>query len=332
MNTHSVSSKFKGIVAIVSIWLAAGVAWSSEHTLFYVVAHQDDWQLFMNPNAFYDAHVPDARVVFIYTTAGDAGLGTGTISGASFPYYRAREYGAYEAAKFVGTQSRIFCTGAGCYDARGGSVDQRRVAVNGRRIFRMTYRNTTSYFLRLPDGCLYGRGCSQPVSLQRLFEGEPIVMRDITREDNAYTREELLETLRAIVRREARGSSNVWVNFPYRWGTPGDGYVGVDEWEVDEMTEDHSDHIYTGRFMYEAIGAFSCVNWAEFLGYQSNGWAPNLSEDQLIWEAGTWGATISGLLRTDGAKNTFNRYHNAYLGRNIFWAHGGHGPCTSSDF
>ncbi len=39
----------------------------------YVVAHQDDWQLFMTPDAYNDLIDSDKKTVFIYTTAGDAG-------------------------------------------------------------------------------------------------------------------------------------------------------------------------------------------------------------------------------------------------------------------
>ena len=45
---------------------------------FYFAAHQDDWQLFMNPSAFQDVIGNAAKTVFIHVTAGDAGLGTGT--------------------------------------------------------------------------------------------------------------------------------------------------------------------------------------------------------------------------------------------------------------
>jgi len=31
---------------------------------FYLGAHPDDWQLFMNPNAYYDVQKPSNKVVF----------------------------------------------------------------------------------------------------------------------------------------------------------------------------------------------------------------------------------------------------------------------------
>src|SRR5687768_1225187 len=66
---------------------------------FYFGAHPDDWQLFMNPNANYDVQTPSNKVVFVYVTAGDAGLGLGN-GGRAQPYYLARENGAKLSVKF----------------------------------------------------------------------------------------------------------------------------------------------------------------------------------------------------------------------------------------
>ena len=84
--------------------------------------------------------------------------------------------------------------------------------------------------------------------------------------------------------------------------------------------------------MYQAAKGFSCINRAEFYGYQTATMAPNLSLQQIIWEAGTWGATISGLLRTDGAFSTFNDTHNAWIGKRYFEASRGAGLCTPGSF
>ena len=41
----------------------------------FAVAHQDDWQLFMNPDAYHAMNEPQEKAVFIHVTAGDAGAG-----------------------------------------------------------------------------------------------------------------------------------------------------------------------------------------------------------------------------------------------------------------
>ncbi|MBK8848309.1 MAG: PIG-L family deacetylase [Bacteroidetes bacterium] len=61
---------------------------------FYFSAHPDDWQLFIGTNAYNDMQESNTKVVFIYVTAGDAGLLTGKVPPATVPYYVARERGA----------------------------------------------------------------------------------------------------------------------------------------------------------------------------------------------------------------------------------------------
>ena len=56
-----------------------------EKVSFYFAAHEDDWQLFMNPSAFEDVVSGAAKTVFIHLTAGDAGLGVGA-GGRKHPF------------------------------------------------------------------------------------------------------------------------------------------------------------------------------------------------------------------------------------------------------
>jgi len=51
------------------------VLWAQNTVAFYFSAHEDDWQLFMNPNAYHDVQRASTKVVFVYLTAGDAGAG-----------------------------------------------------------------------------------------------------------------------------------------------------------------------------------------------------------------------------------------------------------------
>jgi hypothetical protein len=61
---------------------------------FYFSAHQDDWQLFMNPSAFRDVLEGNTKCVFIHMTAGDAGLGTGNGGRKPAATEAPHEYGA----------------------------------------------------------------------------------------------------------------------------------------------------------------------------------------------------------------------------------------------
>jgi hypothetical protein len=95
-------------MAVLGLALALGIAkpclaqWSSVH--FTIVAHEDDWQLFFNPIPWADMRTPGRKVVFVYLTAGDGGLGAGP---AANPYLLAREEGAKRALRFIANMDSL---------------------------------------------------------------------------------------------------------------------------------------------------------------------------------------------------------------------------------
>lgn len=104
-----------------------------------IVAHQDDWQLFMGDIVAQRVQTGH-RVVFIYLTAGD--------DGRDSVYWTTRERGALRSTRIA--------AGAAAGDS---SVDQcPRVRVLEHAIRKCSIANTESYFLRLPDGHRNGIG------------------------------------------------------------------------------------------------------------------------------------------------------------------------------
>jgi hypothetical protein len=102
----------------------------------FLSAHPDDFLLFNNPS--FDA-AADARMIYIFVTAGDAGLGAGP---ANAPYYLAREAGAIRSIRFMADAARPWQEAA----------TPSNVTVNGHSIYKYSYRSSVAYFLRLPDG------------------------------------------------------------------------------------------------------------------------------------------------------------------------------------
>jgi hypothetical protein len=114
------------------------VALQSERIVFYLAAHQDDWELFRGEQAFADLQTPNLKVVFIYTTAGDAGRTDG--------WWEAREQGAVAAVRSALPKSPLKIEVA---------------AFRSHPILRYTCGSSASYFLRLPDGDIRtGKGYS----------------------------------------------------------------------------------------------------------------------------------------------------------------------------
>jgi LmbE family N-acetylglucosaminyl deacetylase len=102
-----------------------------------VVAHQDDWQLFMG-DVLTQKLRSGNRAVFVYLTAGD--------DGRDSAYWRTRERAALQSTRIA---AAIPVT-----DSLACSI----VQIRDHSIRKCTVGNTESYFLRLPDGKRDGNG------------------------------------------------------------------------------------------------------------------------------------------------------------------------------
>ena len=281
--------------------LASSAATAAPSTAsFYAVGHQDDWQLFMNPNAFNDVRDANARTVIVHTTAGDAGWGTSNV-GRSQPYYLAREEGALRALRFIKS----------AYGNTGQQQLQRSVpSINGHPVVRYasTDGRAVMYFLRLPDG---GVGGSQSIALLKTA-GTPVAAIDGS--TTYATWADFTATLAALVRAEASGSIDVWFNLADTDATLNPG--------------DHSDHVFTSQAMQEARAALStCINQALFVEYDTQNRPENVGGANLLSKAATWGATASGIADMDHA-SSFDDSHNKWLTRTYYRVLNGTGDCA----
>jgi LmbE family N-acetylglucosaminyl deacetylase len=102
-----------------------------------VIAHQDDWQLFMG-DVLTQRLRSGNRGVFVYLTAGD--------DGRDSTYWRTRERAALQSTRIAAgipvTEPFVCST----------------VPIREHSIRKCTLGNTESYFLRLPDGKRDGKG------------------------------------------------------------------------------------------------------------------------------------------------------------------------------
>jgi hypothetical protein len=249
---------------------------------YYVVAHQDDWLLFYGQQAFADLQTPHTRVVFIYTTAGDAG--------ESETWWRAREQGALAAEALpVGI----------------AVPDPGVITVNGHRIALYDAGAFVSYHMRLPDGRPNGGGFPSTghASLAKLQNGE---IPQLTALDNSTTYvswNDLCATLRAVIERERSGAPNAWIN--------------AADWSWDCSPEDHSDHKATSEALRQ--GGADEFNRVWFVTYSTKYRPVNLIGEPLERKERLW-LTYKGhvaamadaeFLRSEwenwGAKNYYRR-------------------------
>jgi len=269
---------------------------------FYFAAHEDDWQLFMNPSAFQDVIDGASKTVFVYVTAGDAGLGTGR-GGRKWPYYRARENGAQDAVRFMADT-----------DKEPARRIESRVVLNRHGLFRMEYRNTVSYFLRVPDGNLKGEGFEDTgfQSLLRLRKGAIQTLTAVDGSAAYHGWDDLVRTVRAIVDAERGYAPLVQVN--------------VAETDPAINPDDHADHLMTARAALDAVNDMACVRRVSYVDYHSAKLPENLNAEQRDMESSVFAVTLAGVQALDHG-TSWRHYDGSYVGRNYFRVQEAAGSC-----
>ena len=257
----------------------------------FTVAHEDDWQLFMMPDAFRAMDEPQEKAVFIHLTAGDAGKG---VTGEPVPYYLAREEGALRAVRFLAN--------AGDKPGLGSEMHASEQMVAGHSLHRVTYGNAVVYFLRLPDG--FGEGTGYETtgfqSLQRFMEGKIATMSAVDGSATYASWADLQETLAGIVTAERVARSDLSIR--------------VTEPEASLNPIEHSDHRHTARAMLAVAENFPCASVLRYDTYDNRNRPLNLTGADLLMHAGIWGATTSGL-GDNFAPSTWEPGHFNWLGR-----------------
>jgi hypothetical protein len=272
---------------------------------FYFAAHEDDWQLFMNPSAFKDVFKGASKTVFVHVTAGDAGAGTGS-NGRKFPFYRARENGAEAAIRFMADA-----------DSTPGERSDSYVTFNGHRIYRIAYRNTVAYFLRVPDGNALGGGYAETgfQSLMRLSSGANDTLAAIDGSTVYRGWDDLVATVRDML--------------VYERGTTSLLQVNAAELDPRLNPRDHSDHLMTARAAYEAAAGLSCVRRVSYVDYATMNMPPNLNAEDRDLESSVYAVTLAGVLAYDHGAS-WHHYDESFVGRNYFRVVEPKGACAGA--
>ncbi len=259
---------------------------------FYVSAHQDDWQLFMNPHAFRDVRDEACRCVFIHVTAGDAGLGAGS-GGRSHPLYLARDNGSETAIHFMAdADNRVPA------DPVLGTP-----RLNGHSVRRVAYRNTIAYFLHLPDGNPDGTGyaATGSQSLQRFAVGEIAAIGAVDGSATYQGWEDLRATVRALIVSES-GPLPRDIHVP-------DGDAAVNP-------GDHADHMLSARLVRAAATGLP-ARWWHHLGYAASSHPENLDRDQRDLKCAVYAVTVAGVLAL-GHPMSWHHYNGLFSGRDYY--------------
>jgi hypothetical protein len=293
-------------VALAATSAMAGGATQPEKVSFYFAAHADDWQLFMNPSAFDDVIDGAAKTVFVHLTAGDAGLGTGG-GGRKHPFYLAREHGAESAIRFMADADKV-------------PVDKTTTMqlVNDHPIYRVAYRNTVSYFMRVPDGHGSGSGYAETgyQSLKRFADHRIATLTAVDGSTVYKGWDDLVATIKALIQQERGSASVVQMNVP----------------ELDQRINpgDHSDHQMTAKAALDAAATLDCVRKVHYVDYASGRLPENLNAIQRDRESAVFAVTLAGVLALDHGVS-WHHYDKTYVGRNYFRVEEPAGNCRPNE-
>ena len=211
-----------------------------------LVAHQDDWQLFMG-DAIAGRIRSGAGVVFIYLTAGD--------DGRDSLYWTTRERGALESTR-IATGALSIDTAVTCSAAKALE----------HAITKCTIANTESYFLRLPDGRRDGRGFARH-SYQSLRKLRAKRMTSMSAVDGSTAYDSWADLVATVTTLIGEGSMDRTVT------------IHTSDPSVVVNPHDHFDHRMSGLLVADSRRK---NNWnvAYYTGYALASRAANRSKDQ----------------------------------------------------
>lgn len=271
---------------------------SELQVVYYVTAHEDDWQLFRGFTAWNDLQSPYTRGVFIAVTAGDGGHDDA--------YWQARE----EAEMY----SIYACVSE---DFR---VDRDWATINGHDIYRRKFINTSGteravlYSLRLPDGNHSGAGYPSHncESIARLRNNEisSISSVDGTAVYTSWT--DLWRTLQAIMQAElddVGGPVHPWVNANQYWEDP------------NACCLDHSDHLTVGAALKEFVaGTYNQYWWKSYEtacpGFSANLGGKALEHKKEVYDKYTEYMDVKGYQQ---ATTDWNKWGDKIYGTPVSW-------------
>lgn len=188
---------------------------------------------------------------------------------------------------------------------------------NGHSIYRIAYRNTVSYFLRVPDGNASGAGYYETgfQSLKRLADGNIDVLRAIDGSASYHGWRDLTATLRAIMDFERGRAPAVQLN--------------VAELDTRINPNDHSDHLTTAKAALDAVSDLACVRRAYYVDYAKMHLPDNLNARQRDMESSVFAVTLAGVLALDHPAS-WHHYDESFIGRNYFRVVEGVGRCDGA--
>jgi LmbE family N-acetylglucosaminyl deacetylase len=245
----------------------------------FVVAHQDDWQLFMGDVVAEQIAGGDSAT-FVYLTAGD--------DGRDSLYWQTRERAALQSTRLV----------IGIAAADSAAVRCSTTNVLEHAIRECVIANTESYFLRLPDGKRNGLGFARHdfESLRRL-RGKKITAMTAVDGSAAYLGwADLMATVSVLI-----GSRSATTDL----------FVHASDPSVAANPHDHFDHRMVG-LLVDDLRKRQKWNTRYYVGYALATRAANRSNDQAREKTAIFLAYDKEMMRVNKAWSAYEEHPGFY--------------------
>lgn len=244
-----------------------------------IVAHADDWQVFLG-DVVVDRLRDGRRGVFIYLTAGDHGRDS--------VYWRRRETAALQSTRVaLGISPRVI---AHC--------DTLMVSVHP--VLRCQLGSSDSFFFRLPDGNRNGHGFARNgfESLRKLRSGGGAMLHALDSSTTYTSWQDLVTTLSALVRMVADSSNETQM------------VLHTTDPSVRRNPHDHYDHRIAGK-LTERLLETDRWNGRYYIGYALVTRAPNRTAAQRQEKLEVFSAYDHEMMRINPSWSAY-REHPAF--------------------
>lgn len=284
------------LISVILFLISAYVSFSQYSKVsFYFSAHPDDWQLFMGANAFKDIAEATARgsnkkVVFIYTTGGEANCNNGI---PDEKFYLARQAAANRCVQF--------CADINSLHDEWHSSTKKITGTTLHDILRMSYKNVVCYYLRLPDGCFE----KSSATIKKLNEK---IVDSICAIDNStiyYGYQDLLLSVQNIVKKECSGAEHRPITF------------NASDWDGKINGGDHPDHVETGLLATKVAQRMAAARVVLFSGYGTGDKPVNMKPDEIAMKAAVVSQLNPGMTH-NGYTFNWDEGHRNWAMRNYF--------------
>lgn len=247
---------------------------------YLVIAHQDDWQLFMGDIVAKEIRAGNPAT-FIYLTAGDDGR-------QDELYWQTRERAALQSTRFIAHMPGAAGIDSGCSN----------IKVLTHSIRKCVIENSESYFLRLPDGKRSGAGFASHGyrSLRKLRAKSISAISTVDGSETYVGWNDLLSTVETLIK-----------------SSSGDGDVLIHSTDpsISANPHDHFDHRSTGLLVSDLRKK---ENWDAryYVGYALATRAPNRSGEEIREKTSIFLAYDGEMMRANKMWGAYREHPSFY--------------------